>query len=109
MNAIEAHNEQIRRRLLTIARLNGKQFGDSYVPASMFNAAKDDLGVGDSEERIVDLVGDLLGWGLLEEAVYAEPGRRDWRHRRFRLTTKGWRLWNQQIEPVPGVADDRLG
>lgn len=103
---------QIRRRMLTIARLDGNIHPDRFVPAANFLRAADDQGVPVSGEvECLNLMSLLLEMGLLEEwsPVALGAPRPTFRERRFRLTQKGARLWEQDISPIPGIADDRFG
>ena len=108
----EVSAAQVRRRMLNVARLDGPRHANQYVPALNFLRAADDNGVQVADEaEATKLLGELLEWGLLEEAGGLDLGgtRQAFRHRRFRLSKKGFALWSQQIDPIPGVADERFG
>lgn len=103
---------QIRRRMLTIARIQGNLQDGRWVPAANFLAARSDQGdeVG-GEEECAEHLEFLLGHGLLDEwsPVSLGTGRPLFRQRRFKLSNKGARLWQQEIDPIPGIADERFG
>lgn len=108
----EARKAQIRRRLLTIARLDGNAHDGGFVPATNFLRAADDSGEKVAgEDECIDLLGDLVAHGLIEEwsSVALGARRPSFRERRFKLTNKGRRLWAEEIDPIPGIADARFG
>lgn len=104
--------EQIRRRMLSIARIQGNINDGRWVPAGNFLAAADDRGhVVGGEDEAAGHLDFLLGHGLLEEwsPVAVGAGRPLFRQRRFKLSNKGARLWAEEIDPIPGIADARFG
>jgi hypothetical protein len=108
----EASKAQIRRRMLTIARIQGNQYEGAFVPATNFLIAADDRGQKVAgEDEAAELLGDLVALGLLNEwsAIAVGAPRASFRERRFSLTKKGWRLWSEEIPPIPSVADSRFG
>jgi hypothetical protein len=109
--SMNTREEQIRRRMLSIARLSQSAYEGGGVPFALFAHVKDDDGYPvDSDEMAERLLTELCEWGLLAELQSmvsggTAPARK---HRRFKFTTKGFQLWSREIPPVPGVADDRL-
>jgi hypothetical protein len=104
-------DEQLRRRMLNVARLNSETYAHGFVPFGLFALAKDDDGLPcHGETHAVSLIENLVEWGLLEEAHGIALGgtRTETRHRRFKFTKKAFALWSQEIPPIAGVADDRV-
>lgn len=102
---------ELRRRMLSIARLNFELYQNGFVPFGLLAGAKDDLGHGvDNDAHAQQLIESLCEWGLLEESRSAVSGgtAATARHRRFKFTTKGFQLWSREIPPIAGVADDRV-
>lgn len=107
----EERDAQLRRRMLNAARLSKGQFHAGFVPFNVLARVRDDQDQPcDDESHQVRLINDLVEWNLLEEAGReglggAKPNNQ---HRRFKMTPKAFELWTQSIDPIPGVADDRL-
>lgn len=102
---------ELRRRMLNIARLDGPRYPNAAVPAKNFLRATDDSGdLVEGEGECAALLDDLVEWGLLHEVTGHDLGgaARTFAHRRFSLTKKGFALWMQEIDPIPGVADSRF-
>lgn len=102
---------QVRRRMLHVARINSENHANGFVPGMQFMAVRDDEGNECPDDLCVALLGDLVGENLLEESsaptmLGVKPGIR---HRRFKLSTKGWRLLNEEIPAIVGIADRRFG
>lgn len=111
--SLERRDEHLRHSILTNCRVIGSNQPGRWVSGSKLAiAARDDVGQGcqdmDHAERLVN---DLVSWSLLEERSAedesAGTGKREFRHRAFKLTAKAFRLWNQEIAPIPGVYDRR--
>ena len=106
-------NEQIRRRMLNIARLRDEANQGGFVSVRVVATARDDEDRPvDSDTHAQELIDSLIEWGLLEESrdVHSQSGaKREFGHRRVRITGKGWKLWMGEIPPIPGVADSRFG
>lgn len=108
MNTPETRDEKLRASILTGARLAGTDYAAATI---LVDGARDDDFRGvDGDEHASRLLGDLLALGLIEEQPNIHLGTRATalRHRRFRLSKKGWALWMGDIPPVPGVWDERL-
>lgn len=107
----QERDAQLRRRMLNVARLQRGAYQNGFVPFVQYLAARDDEGsVCRNDDHAELLLSSLVEWGCLEEfAAIAQGGaRRTLRDRRWRLTTKGYELWTRTIDPIPGIADDRL-
>jgi len=103
---------QIRRRMIVLAKLQGPHHHERWIPARAFLAAADDLGekVRD-EDECDDLLSDLLALALLEEwqPMGLSGKQQSFAQRRVRLTHRGYALWSQELDPIPEIADERLG
>jgi hypothetical protein len=102
---------QKRRRILVIARLDGPRYPQKWVPARNFIRAADDYANPiNGEGECIDLLEELVSWNLLEEWVPEDLGGKPqtFATRRFKITKKGRALWSHDIDPIPGVADERL-
>ena len=98
-------DEQLRRSLVDLT----KQFGDGgYVAATKLAIAARDFsrrGV-DDEAHAERLIEDLVGIGLIEPKP-GQPfglGKRELRHKHYRITDLGWQLWAGRVDPMPGIA-----
>jgi hypothetical protein len=108
----EKRPRQLRRRILVLAKLHGAQYADRWVPARSYLTVKDDEGQAiRDEDEAIDLLGDMVTLGLLEEwqPMGLSGKGRGFGQRRFRLTDRGYALWAQELDPIPSVADERLG
>jgi len=63
------------------------------------------------EEAVALMLESLVELGLIEEwkplGMSGKAG--GFAQRRFRLTDRGYALWAQEIDPIPSIADERLG
>jgi hypothetical protein len=106
---------QLRASLLTHARLAGGRQADGWATCNQIAiAARDREHAGAADDaHATRLIDELIEYGLLAEkprqVTNEGPGQADLRHRMVKLTTKGFRLWMGEIDPVPGVADRRHG
>mgnify|MGYP000955659555 CR=1 FL=1 len=103
---------QIRRRMLSIARLQASQYASGFVPATNFLSAADDTGRSvANEEEAIEHLGFLVSHELLGEwqPIAMGAARPSFRERRFAITIKGRRLWEEAIDPIPGIDDARFG
>lgn len=108
----EKRLRQLRRRMLVLAKLQGPGYGDRWVPAANFLAVRDDQGVEVADELEAEsLLAQLLELKLLEEWQPMGLGGRSkkFAQRRLRLSDRGYALWSQELDPIPMVADERLG
>ncbi|MGN6727959.1 MAG: hypothetical protein ACTHLZ_18720 [Tepidisphaeraceae bacterium] len=111
---LDEREEELRRRMLNLARLREESHQGGYVPSKLFREVRDDAGEPcASDEQAERLLNDLVSYGVLEESRSAASGLTDaakqaFRHRRFRITTKGYALWIGDIPPIRGIADPRL-
>ena len=86
--------------------------GDGWVPAKSFLRACDDQGVEVADElEAADLLNDLIELKLIDEWSSPHMGgaTRAFLQRRFRPTKRGYALVTHDLEPIPSIADERLG
>lgn len=106
----ESREAKLRWAMLTLARMRGQ--GNFVGCAVLADAAKDDNGQPcDTDSMATRLIDDLLTWGLLEEErnPHGSDGvKRSIRHRRVKLSDKGYKLYMGDIPPHAGVWDSRL-
>jgi hypothetical protein len=104
--------EKLRHAILQTVRIVGSRMQDRWVSAATIaDRIRDDDGCGvESDAQAGQLLDELIAWGLLEEDQNENlaAAKRQFRHRRFRLSKKGRALEMAEIDPVPGVWDERL-
>lgn len=101
--------EQIRRRMLLAAKdFKGRpDCRDGFGRGDLFYSVKDDEGNAcPTEAEAIDLVGDLVAWGMLVEDGQRVSGGvpMQFRHRRFSITRKAMSWWLGEFS-IPGIAD----
>jgi hypothetical protein len=69
---------------------------------------------GDSvrdEDEVIEILTHLVDLRLVEEWQPMGMGSkaRGFSQRRFRITDRGYALWSQELDPIPSIADERLG
>lgn len=105
-------DEKLRHSLLTAARILGSNAQNGMVSSTaLVQQARDDQQRPvDDDSHAARLLDDLIAYGLIEEdrPQHLTTAAREFRHRRFRLSKKGFSLWMGDIQPVPGVWDERL-
>jgi hypothetical protein len=108
----EDRDEKLRHSILSSARIIGASTQGAWVGGqTLADSARDEDGAGvTDDDHAIGLLNWLVGNGLLEEEMSPHLGgeKRSLRHRRFKLTRKGWALWMGDVPPVPGVWDERL-
>jgi hypothetical protein len=106
--SLDARDERLRGSLIHWARIHGNRDGDGWVSGSKLAiVARDgERHPVDSDEHAERLLHDLCELQLLVEKQ-AQPtggiGARELRHRRYKLTDKGWQLAMGTIDSIPGV------
>lgn len=109
-DTFEARDAQLRRAMLTQARLVGEHKTGRWVSFAVISAVRDRECNGvDSEDHAINLIGDLVAIGFLEEEqqVGFDQVKQRSATRRFRITDAGMELWKQRIPPHPLVDDPR--
>lgn len=100
-------DEKLRWAILNAARWIGASKKDRWVSGSLLaDAAKDDDGRRvDNDDHAINLIGDLCGWGFLEEqhSPHGVGSPSELRHRFFRFTDKGFKLWSSDMPAHPGI------
>jgi hypothetical protein len=103
---------QLRRRAIVMAKLRQGFYAGGWIPARSFLALMDDLG-GEirDEAECVAVLEHLIEHGLLEEWKPMGAGThvQSFGQRRFKLTDRGYDLWSEKLDPIPSIADERLG
>ncbi len=104
--------EKLRWSILDHARTFGNDNPGKWVTGSKLAiTARDHRNEPVADEaHAAELLAWLCGQGLLEEqsaSAFGDPSS-ELRHRRFRLTDLGFKLWAKQIDPIPGVWDRRI-
>jgi hypothetical protein len=102
-------DEHLRRSLIDCARRLGDREADGWVSGSKLAiAARDANGVAcDDEAHAIRLLTDVWALELSTEKARQPTGgigAPDLRHRRYKITDKGWQLILGQIDTIPGVA-----
>jgi hypothetical protein len=110
----EGRVRQLRRRAIVLAKLQGSQYADRWIPARQFLQVRDDQGEQiHGEEAVTLMLESLIELGLIEEwkpmSLLSSGKTGGFGQRRFRLTDRGYALWAQEIDPIPSIADERLG
>lgn len=107
-----ARPRQLRRRMLVLARLQGPHYAERWIPARQFLAVTDDYGepIRDEAEALEQL-DHLVELKLLEEwqPLGLAGKARSFSQRRYRITDRGYALWAEELDPIPSIADERLG
>ncbi len=105
---------QLRRRAIVLAKLEGGKFADRWIPAARFAVIADDQGERVRDEtELMAVLEHLVELRLIEEwtpmGMHRNAGGDARAPRRFRLTDRGYALWAQELDPIPSIADERLG
>lgn len=109
---IEQRHRQLRRRMLVLAKHHKSQYDDGFLPAKNFLTVADDNGIKVvDEDECLSLLGDLVALTLLAEwqPMGMSGKARAFAQRRFKLTDRGYALWSHELDPIPSIADERLG
>jgi hypothetical protein len=115
----QQRKRQLRRRAIVLAKLQGSHYADRWLPAKAFLVVRDDNGVAvEGEEEALEVLEHLIELRLVEEwqpmgmnkgTGILNTGSPSLSQRRFRLTDRGYALWAQELDPIPSIADERLG
>jgi len=111
---LDQRESELRASILLHARIAGNRAADGWVTASKLAiAARDESRHGvDSEDQAARLIDDLIEWGLLAEkarqrVVAGLSAGEDLRYRLLKITDKETLRFMGQLDPIPGIADDR--
>jgi hypothetical protein len=108
----EQRARQLRRRAIVFAKLQGGHYADHFVPARAFLLVKDDQGEAIRDEaEAVEILEHLVELQLLEEwkPMGLSGKTQGFAQRRFKITDRGYALWALELDPIPSIADERLG
>lgn len=109
----DRRDEKLRHSILINVRILGSSpsSGGWVTGSKLAIAARDGEGRGvESEQQASQMISELVELGLLVEKSSPDLGgigARELRHRQFALSDKGYKLWNREIDPIPGVWDRR--